>query len=317
MPSHRQRRDRSRGLTRAGSAVVAAIAIAVLTGCSGDGSSTDTGAVPTLLTVAVDASSSTSSSTTPVVMSADTTATTVAPGPSDATVAPGATTLPTASTSSPGGSGPVQPGASTVPPTSTAGTSSASSIGTTPAITTTTLDIEPAPAPITPPSPIVTTPEPPDTLGGTDSDYLMGATSLAGLQFGASQATVLTRMNKLLDDPLSSTTIAACAVGDAVAIQWFGVSVVLVDGKLVYYKVLLDLDQYEGLPVPGWRTAAGLAVGWDVQQLQAAYPDQVTVGAPEGGGYSPFDVTAGSDAGMSGVALNGLLQSIEAGTTEC
>jgi hypothetical protein len=315
MPSHRQRRSRTRGLTRAGSAVVAAIAIVVLTGCSGDGSSTDTGAVPTLLTVAVDVSSSTSSSTSLVLMSAD--ATTVAPGPSDATVAPVVTTLPAASTSSPGGSGPVQPGASTVPSTSTASTSSAGTTVTTPAITTTTLDIEPAPAPITTPSPIVTTPEPPDTLGGTDPDYLMGATSLAGLQFGASQATVLTRMNKLLDDPLSSTTIAACAVGDAVAIQWFGVSVVLVDGKLVYYKVLLDLDQYEGLPVPGWRTAAGLAVGWDVPQLQAAYPNQVTVGAPEGGGYAPFEVTAGSDAGMSGVALNGLLQSVEAGTTEC
>jgi hypothetical protein len=234
------------------------------------------------------------------------TASSAAPGSgaTDSTPAPGtAETVPGAGQTPSTGGAPV----STAAPTPTSGTiqptQSTANVGTNPTASAN--------------SPIVTSPAPPDTIGGTDTDFLLGPRSVAGVQFGASMPTVLSRLTSLLGAPLTvQESFADCANGTATAVQWYALGVIVTDRGFQYYTVGMATDMYEGLPVPGWHTGAGVVVGATTEQVQAAYPNQVTMGEVSGG-FASFDITAGADAGMSGQLFNGTLQSLAAGSSEC
>jgi hypothetical protein len=184
------------------------------------------------------------------------------------------------------------------------------------AATSTTADIEPPPPSVTSTQPIPTAPQPPDTTGGSDADFLLAPKAIAGLQFGASQATVLSRLRTLLGDPLRVDTLAGCPGGPATALQWFNAAVIVTDRGLAYYQVVIDLDAYQDQPVPGWHTAAGLAVGADRAALEAAYPQQITYAEPTGL-FTPFTVAAGADAGIGGRLEGEVVNTVSAGSTTC
>lgn len=191
-----------------------------------------------------------------------------------------------------------------------------------PAVTSTTTastqpDVEPSSPPPSTAAPIATSPQPPSTLGGTDADYLLGPRSVAGVQFGASTQTVLTRLTALLGAPRTvRENFADCANGSATAIEWYALGVIVTDRGLQYYTVGMATEMYDGLPVPSWHTAAGVTVGATMQQVQAAYQDQVTVGS-SAGGFASFDITAGPDAGLSGQLYANALQSLTGGSSAC
>ena len=288
--------------------VCAVVALTLVAAACGGGSKQEA-ATPTLLTVP-------DSSTT-----AGTAATTTSTAPAGEATADTQPTVDSGATSDPSSSAPTNPelpGQTTTPgavpvPSSTAPTATAGTV----LATSTTVDIERPNPPLATSAPIATSPEPPTTIGGVDTDYLIGPRSVAGVQFGASMQTVLDRVSRLLGQPLTvQEGFAECANGTATAIQWYALGVIITDRGFQYFNVGMATDMYEGLPVPGWHTSAGVTVGAMTPQIQAAYPNQVAIDGGAGG-FASFDVTGGADAGLSGQLFNDALQSLSGGSSEC
>jgi hypothetical protein len=169
---------------------------------------------------------------------------------------------------------------------------------------------------VTSTAPIPTAPQPPDTIGGGEVDYLLAPKAITGLQFGASLTTVLERMRTLLGDPRRVDVLEDCPGGPATALQWFNAAVIVTDRGLAYYQVGMDFDDYADKPVPFWHTASGLVVGADRVALEAVYPQQITYGEPSGA-FTPFTVSAGPDAGITGRLDGDVVDSVSAGATTC
>jgi hypothetical protein len=281
--------------------------------CSGGDDAGDLGAVPTLLTAPAPTSSTSSTSTTTTVA-----VTTGAPDPTSSTTV---ATTPTTTAATDATVTPSDPGSL---PEATSNTSVAGSLdpaptsSTTPATeaTSTTADIEPPPPSLTSTVPIPTAAQPPDTLGGQEVDFLLAPRAIAGLQFGASRATVLDRMVDLLGDPLQVVTLPNCSGGPGTALQWFNASVIITDRGLAYYVVGMNLADYGVNPVPGWHTATGLRVGDDWVRLETVYPQQISYGTPTDLA-TPFTVTAGADSGLRGQLESDVVDSVASGAPVC
>lgn len=274
----------------------------VLIACSGGGAAGND-PVPTLLTTPLPSSTSSTSTVAPTT-TADAVTTVAGNGSTSSTSASTTSTSLVAASTTTGA-----PGASTsAAPTSPPGGASTS----TSAATTTTLDIEPPPTTPAPTAPVPTAAQPPDTIGGREEDYLLTANSIVGLQFGASEATVLDRMTDLLGDPLTATPLRGCAT----AYQWFNLGVVVTDRGLAYYSVAMDYDLYGDAPIPNWHTSVDLAAGDDQVALEAAYPGQITY-QPPSGALVEFAITSGADVGLEGALFNGVLQTLSAGVSSC
>jgi hypothetical protein len=310
--SPRARRRPPGGVARAGAVAILALAAAA---CSGGDDAVEGDAVPTLLTAPVQASStsSTSSSTTTTTVAATATATTPPP-----TTATSSTTQPApiGDTGTPSGPGAVPDATSSTAAPTLPATSTPASATPTSGATSTTADIEPPPPSVASTVPIPTAAQPPDTTGGQEVDFLLAPRAIAGLQFGASRATVLDRLSDLLGDPLDVVTLPECSGGPGTALQWFNLSVIVTTRGLGYYIVGMNVADYEDKPVPGWHTAAGLHIGGDRAQLDASYPGQIAYGTPSGI-ITPFTVTAGGDTGLNGQLEGDVLHTISSGTATC
>lgn len=297
-PSTLRRHHPRAVVARLGAVVAGAV---VLVACSGGGAAGND-PVPTLLTTPLPSSTSSTSTVAPTT-TADAGTTVASTASTSSTTASTTSTSLVAATTTGAPGGPTS--AAPTPPTGSASTSTS-------AATTTTLDIEPPPTTPAPTAPVPTAAQPPDTVGGREEDYLLTANSIVGLQFGASEATVLDRMTDLLGDPLSATPLRGCAT----AYQWFNLGVVVTDRGLAYYSVAMDYDLYGDAPIPNWHTSVDLAAGDDQVALEAAYPGQITY-QPPSGALVEFAITSGADVGLEGALFNGVLQTLSAGVSSC